>query len=626
MARYSPTPAPRAVNTGLRLGFMLALVLLALGAPITWRLYLFGRLAAAGIASHDPAGQEPPSQGWGGHKLLERYELQSRAARQLHRYRGPIVDREGRLMASTVPATVLYVHPDRIPERCYEGGELGSTARLAPRLAALVGRANDEGFVARLGVALAKRAKYVRLGQTTDPEVVERFTRLRAAHRGCLKEAMGSSHGWGRVNPFGDLASGVLGFTNRTGGAEGLEKWMDLNVATLVGGEGVAGTSRVWLGGLRNNRGNVMIPLGDLPSLGWPETPGIVLGMDSTIQALVERELCAAVRSSRAKDGGWALVMDVRTGDLLAMAELGRGCRRARRKPSRFTVETFEPGSVMKTFVVSAALDEGIVGLDTKVDCEGGRFRIGRKTIRDHHGYDELSVEEVLEVSSNIGAAKLAFMLGQDRLVTYLRRFGFLHKTGCIGCIAEPRGYTSSPLDRTWPQLTLANVGFGQGIGVSAIQLVSAMAAVARGGSWIQPRLVKGVLDTKTWEIRELRPEVTRVIRESTAAAVTAALLKVVEGKHGTARRAKVPGIRVAGKTGTAEQFDPRLKRYEDVVASFLGFAPADDPEIVVLVSISHPALDEDERYGGLLAAPVFSKIVARVVPMLRAEPRGGAR
>jgi cell division protein FtsI/penicillin-binding protein 2 len=291
-------------------------------------------------------------------------------------------------------------------------------------------------------------------------------------------------------------------------------------------------------------------------------------------------------------------------------------------------IDMFEPGSIFKIVVSSAALNEGLINTETLINCEGGRFAYGGKVLRDHHGYGMIPVHDILMHSSNIGSAKLALMEGEQTFYEYIKRFGFGEHTG-IELPGEISGLVPPPA--RWDKLSITRMPMGQAVAVTPLQAVMAMSVIANGGKLMAPKLVKSLSDSSGKVIQNFQPSVVRqVINPETAAIVRNALVDVVSPR-GTAVLASVPGFRVAGKTGTAQiakpgggYYDRSENRY---LASFLGFMPADDPAFVCLVMVKYPKVGPELYYGGLVAAPIFSRIAERAAryldlqPVLRAEP-----
>ena len=353
----------------------------------------------------------------------------------------------------------------------------------------------------------------------------------------------------------------------------------------------------------------------------------ITLTLDRNVQFVSERALADAVEKNKAK-AGVAVVIEVRTGQILALANVpsydpnkpGNAIRLGAR--NRAISDAYEIGSVMKVFTIAAALDAGAVSPTTVFDVEGGRFRNGRKMIRDSYRDNLLTVGGIMKRSSNIGAFKIARRLGSEKLHDALKRFGFGAKTG-VELPGERAGFLR-PSSR-WGQTSLASVSYGYDLTVTPLQVTAALAAVGNGGVYYEPRIVAAVRDPSGRVVYQRKPEPRRVISATTAAALLPMLASVFEKgrKGGTARSLDVPGYRAGGKSGTAEKVDPKTRGYshELHISSFGGLAPIDDPRIAVMVMIDEPA---DEHYGARVAGPAFAHIVSDTLRYLGVPAKPG--
>ncbi|MCX7944036.1 MAG: transpeptidase family protein [Deltaproteobacteria bacterium] len=422
-----------------------------------------------------------------------------------------------------------------------------------------------------------------------------------------------------RVYPQRHLASHVIGFTNiDQEGAGGVE---------LQFNESLKGEYQ-YISGIKDALGNE-IYIGENVQAKMAEGNRVILTIDANIQYIVETELEQAVKKYNAT-AGYAVVINPKTGDVLAMANYpffdGNDYNKylPNVRVNNTISSPFEPGSVMKVFTVAAALEENIVNKDTTFDCQNGEMKIGSRTIGDAHPHGILSVEDIIKFSSNIGVAKIGLKLGGDRLLAYLKRFGFGLPTG-ISLPAESRGIL--PNFQKWPDITVATVSFGQTVAATPLQVAVAFATIANKGIYISPRIVMSIVDSRTnLTIKEFQPHRReRVISAKTAIKLIEMMRRVVE-PGGTGTRASVEGFSVAGKTGTAQKVDSVTKGYSDKrIGTFVGFVPAEDAELVILVSIDEP---QQEVYGGIVAAPAFSAIATKVLKYLGvfSSPYNGAR
>ncbi len=348
----------------------------------------------------------------------------------------------------------------------------------------------------------------------------------------------------------------------------------------------------------------------------------VTLTLDKNIQYIAEKELAAAVESSRAK-GGIALVMEPQTGRVLAIANYPSFNPNSYFKyppallRNKCISDSFEPGSTFKVFLIAAALEEKVVTPGDGFNCEGGSYSIGGRTIHDTHHYGRLSVADVLKYSSNIGAAKIGGRLGQERLHSYLRNFGFGARSG-IDLPGEASGYLR---DRSqWFAVDLATISFGQGVTASAMQLAAAFSAVANGGTLMKPFLVERISDENGNILQQFSPQARQRVISLETARTVARMMEGVTTEGGTGMNAALEGYRVSGKTGTAQKVDPITRGYsvDKRTASFIGFIPADDPRLTILVVIDEP---KTSPYGGVVAAPAFKAIAQQSLCYLNVSP-----
>jgi cell division protein FtsI/penicillin-binding protein 2 len=407
------------------------------------------------------------------------------------------------------------------------------------------------------------------------------------------------------VYPHGPLAAHVVGFATVDGdGVEGIELAYD---------EALDGEPTVYLvvQDARDGR------LRELVRAPQKRPVDVVLTLDAVLQYVVERELEAAMAATGSR-AALGILLDPRTGDVLALANrpspdlnaFGRADDRARL--NRAVVAMFEPGSTFKIVPIAAALDRGRIDVDRPIWCENGVFRSGRRVIHDVSRHGLLTPEEILEKSSNIGMVKIANTLSPTELHDAIAAFGFGHRTG-IELPGESAG-SLQPTDR-WSGFTHASLSFGQEVGVTGLQLASAFGALANDGLRVPPRIVVGTRDADGKLLPAPRPEPVRAVSARTARLVGRMLENVVE--NGTGRRARVPGYRVAGKSGTAQKALPEGGySAHDYVASFVAYAPVRAPRVVCLVVLDSPR--GAEHQGGQVAAPVVGRILADALPHLR--------
>jgi cell division protein FtsI (penicillin-binding protein 3) len=526
------------------------------------------------------------------HLQVDRHEeYRRRADRQQQRVvevkppRGTIFDRRGRELAVSVEVDSAYAVPREVedPE---------ATARV---LARIVG-----GDAQRLARLLGSRREFVWVGRKLDRPVAAEIRRLDLPGIDFLPESK-------RYYPMRELAAHVLGFVGTDDvGLGGAEAAYD----DLVSGRAVRRTV------LRDARRGTLL----YPHLAFSEAePGsdLHLTIDASIQHIVERELVRTIERYRAR-GGMVVVLDPRTGAVLAMAS------RPTFDPNRFNAvppsrwrnraisDSYEPGSTFKMVTAAAALEANVLDPSDTLDCERGGITLAGIRIRDHKPFDKLTLEEVIAKSSNVGAIKTGLLAGRERLYRQIVAFGFGRPTG-IDLPGEAAGLLY-PL-RGWQYLTPAYVSFGQGVGVTPLQLTAAFAAVANGGTLVRPHVVRAV--GRGADVEELPRSEAR--GRALSAATARSLERVLEAviTDGTGKRAAIPGYRVAGKTGTAQKAIPG-RGYSAHIANFVGFAPARDPAVVCLVAIDEPTTAIG---GGVVAAPAFAAIVAQVLVYLGVRP-----
>jgi cell division protein FtsI (penicillin-binding protein 3) len=532
-------------------------------------------------------------------QIIQHEEMIKRADKQHQRIvaltpaRGAILDRNGTPMAVSVEMDSCYAEPQHIQDI------EGTAAVLAP----LFGTSQSE-----ITKKLSTSKHFTWLERRMTPEIALRVKNMKLRGIGFVKENK-------RFYPNIEIASHVLGFTGRDpNGLEGIELKYD---STILGNTGFLVTERDNLGRDISVKNTVI--KNTLPG------KNVILTLDKNIQYITEKELAKAVTESGAKNG-MALVMESDSGRILALANFPSYNPNAYAKYSqaqvrnRIVADSFEPGSTFKVFLIAAALEEKIVKAADSFNCENGSYKIADRTIHDTHSYGRLSVADILKYSSNIGAAKIGLKLGDERLFRYLKNFGFGERTG-IDLPGESPGNLRDK--HRWYGVDLANISFGQGVSASAIQLASAISAVANGGNLMKPYIVERILDDSGQEVQKFEPQtVHRVISQDTAQQMTR-MMEAVTASGGTGTNAAVDGFRVAGKTGTAQKADPVTHSYgAKRTASFVGFIPADKPRLTILVVVDEP---KTSQYGGVVAAPAFRAIAQNTLAYLKVVPQGEA-
>ena len=522
-------------------------------------------------------------------QLYRHSEYLSRALRQQQRSfeitpeRGAIYDRNGKPLAMSVQVDSAFAVPSEIADE-----------NLAARLLSGVVNKPQEEIEARF----QSSRSFVWIARKLPPEKADAITKLNLKGIYLQKENQ-------RFYPKRDLAAHVLGFVDvDEKGLSGIERELDSQIRgkserIVV----MADAKQRWFDGgeAKRERG-----------------ANVVLTLDEKIQYIAERELAAAIAKTHSL-AGTVIVMNPNTGEILALANWPKfNPNKAGDAPSenwmnRAVSAIYEPGSTFKLITLAAALDQGITRPDEVFDCENGAVYISGHRIRDHKPFGLLTVSDILAKSSDVGAIKIALRLGAPRFYDYVRAFGFGSLTG-VELPYESRGRVE-PLD--WKPVSTAAISMGQEVGVTPIQLVSAVSAIANGGLLYKPRIIaelrrgeKVAPEGNTFATTEPK----RVIRPESAAT----LRQLMEGVvlHGTGPAAHLDGWTSAGKTGTGQKIDPSTGRYSPTqfFASFTGFAPINSPAVTILVSLDSPVgLHE----GGQVAAPVFKRIAEQVLPYL---------
>ncbi len=522
-------------------------------------------------------------------------EKQHTQALQLQPDRGIIFDRNGDKLAATIMADSVCADPSKIDNP----GDVART--LASVLSA------DRALIQK---KLSGAKNFCWIARRIAPEQADRVQELGIEGIFIIKEPK-------RFYPSGELAGHLIGFVGvDANGLEGLELKYDQQLKSNP-------EKLFWT---RDAKGKKLYPRVEKPEAVQKENYNLVLTIDSRIQHLVESNLKAAVKAKGAK-GGFAIVMDPRTGEILALAnEMGfdpntfSTVNPAMGKNKAIT-DCFDPGSTFKPFLAAAALEEGVVKETDRFNCENGNYAVADRVIheaqRKRHG--TLTFREILKYSSNIGSVKVAEKLGKEKFHRYIRYFGFGAKTG-IDLPGEVSGLLR-PVEN-WTRVDAATIAFGQGISVTAIQLITALSAIANQGVLMKPFVVRGLMDRKGKLIQAYHPTVVRrVVSPETAKRLTAILTDVVGAPDGTGKHARIVNIAVAGKTGTSQKFDFARHVYssERVKTSFMGFFPAEDPQVAILVILDEPQRD---KWGGVAAAPVFKEIGEQLLTRFKTNIR----
>lgn len=536
---------------------------------------------------------------------VAKHDYYARLAAEMHTYkeilhakRGVILDCNGELLAANLPVSNVIAD--------------GSHVKDPDKLAAVA--------APFLGMDSAKLAQMLRTGRKYVP-IKNELAEEKAVQLGKVLEDQ-KIHGLFfepdniRIYPNGPMLGHVIGFTDRTReGVMGVERTMD---KYLNGQDGYRY--------IEHDRTGREIVLYRGQERAAQDGMKVRLTIDMGLQNIVESEIDAAYKQFK-PESVTCIMVRPSTGEVLAMAN--RPCFdpndlndvTADQTRNRAITDIVEPGSTFKIVASSGAVNEKLVTPSTIIYCEDGHFAYGNKILHDHKPYGDMTVHDILMKSSNIGAAKLALMMGNDRFYEYERNFGFGQRTG-----VELPGEVNGLLPPTWKwdKLTITRMAMGQSVAVTPMQMIMGMSVIANGGRLMKPFIVKSIEDPDQdgKVIVQNQPTVLHeVIPKSVADYINSGLMAVVS-PQGTAVLAKVPGFECAGKTGTAEKINPHGGYLEGkYVDSFVGYMPAEKPEFVCLVMINDPKVTAEMNYGGMVAAPVFSRIGDRAARYLDLTP-----
>jgi cell division protein FtsI (penicillin-binding protein 3) len=427
-------------------------------------------------------------------------------------------------------------------------------------------------------------------------------------------------HDASRTYPNGSMLCHVIGFTDfEHHGIQGVEASMD---EYLRGQDGFRYVER-------NRAGQEIVPYRGqerAPRNGYQ----IHLTVDLGLQNIVENEIDAAMKEYTPQKAT-IILMRPKTGEILAMANRPnfdlnlRSEAKPEEMKNRAIIDMMEPGSTFKIVAVAASLNEHTLQPDSTIFCENGLWNFGGAALHDHRSFGYLSVRDILIKSSNIGAAKLALSVGEEKFYEYIRRFGFGERTG-IELPGEINGVIRPP--RLWSKISITRIPMGHEVGVTPLQMTVAMATIANGGKLIMPRIVKSITAGDDKVISSLSPVVLRQVISPETARQIGEVLRGVVSDRGTAAAAAVPGFTIAGKTGTAQKV-ARNGGYEQgkYVVSFIGYLPAEHPELVGLVVLDDAHTSKPElNYGGLVAGPIFSRVAEKAARYLDLEPHEEVR
>ncbi|MCB1754299.1 MAG: penicillin-binding protein 2 [Gammaproteobacteria bacterium] len=517
--------------------------------------------------------------------LREQGQARQNRVIEIPAHRGAIVDRNGAPLAVSTPIDTVWAVPEEMEAGRQSWGQLADILDYEP-----------QAFAERIDAAKERGREFLYLRRQVQPDVSEQVSILDVPGVSKMRE-------YARYYPARDAFSHVVGFTNVDGkGVEGLELSYDSN----------------WLNGEPGKRRVVRdLAKREIESLEVirQASPGkdLQLSLDRRLQYQAHIALDEAVRSNKAASGS-LVVMDVKTGEILAMTNApaynpnnANERTDSARKRNRAVIDQFEPGSTMKPFTIAAALESGKFKPDDIVYTSPGYYKLGRYEIRDSKDYGWLDLRGIIKKSSNVGVTKVAQQLDPEQMWSVYDRFGFGRPPG-----SEFPGEVAGMLNHSslWHAVEQTTLSYGYGLAVSVMQLTRAYAAIANGGVMPQVSFIK----------REDagRDRGVRVISKETASRV-ANMLESVVSSEGTGARAKVPGYRVAGKTGTSYKSHSGGYDEESYISLFAGFAPVSNPRLAMVVVLHDPSAGE--HYGGQVAAPVFAKVMGDALRIFGVKP-----
>lgn len=523
--------------------------------------------------------------------LANRARLQQQNSIETAPERGELLDRQERQLARSIQTVSLFLDPDGI--------DIATLDRNAEQLAQSL-KLKQADLAKQFREAHAKKRRFIWIARRLDADHANQIVALNLPGVQARLEPK-------RYYPNGPLASHILGYVGLDGqGLGGVEQFYNTKIAGEPG--------RLFVE--RDASGK------PYESYEIAAKPGqtVVLTIDQSIQYQAEQVLQAAVHRARAKSGT-VIVLDPRSGEVLALANAptfdpNRVADTKAETRSNWALQNiYEPGSTFKIVAFSAALEQKLARVDERIDCQMGAITVAGRVIRDHTAFGSLTIPEALAKSSNVAAIKLGLRAGDKTMYDYIKRFGFGARTGI-----ELPGETSGLLRKVerWHPSSIGSIAIGQEIGVTPVQMAAAFGALANDGVRIAPHLIREVRNAEGATVYRAQPEQRRVINSETAIALRGMLEDVTI--RGTAKQAQLDGYSAAGKTGTAQKIDPKTRSYSKTkhVASFVGFAPVSNPQVVIVVVIDEPA---GAYHGGDVAAPIFREVAELILPTLGVMP-----
>jgi len=563
--RFIPKPEPDKSRGRV---FMLALVL------IGWMLVIGVRLVHLQVTQHDD--------------LANRARRQQQGAIETSPIRGQVLDRQGRELARSVDTKSFYADPGEVKD-------VDATARSIATITGL----DRKTLAERFRDAQDSNKKFIWIARRIDEKTAAKLDALNLEGVYYRKEPK-------RYYPNDTLAAHILGFV----GADEI---------------GLGGVEQFYNDRIRGESGKVFVERDAshraFESYEVQPHPGqtVVLTIDQTIQYRAEQSLSAAVQRAHAKSGT-VVVMDPRNGEILALANApafnpNETARDTEERRNGALQSIYEPGSTFKVVAFSAAIEKGLVRPEDRIDCQMGQITVAGRLIHDHKPFGLMTVADALAQSSNVGAIKLGLLVGNESMYDYIKRLGFGARTG-VDLPGESPGMLNK-LSR-WTPSSIGSIAMGQEVGVTPLQMATAYSVLANGGLLVKPHLVRELRSPDGAVLFQATPDTRRALKSET----TTALRGMLEGVtlRGTARKAQLNGYTAAGKTGTAQKIDPSTHAYSATkyIGSFVGFAPVQNPALVIVVVIDEP---QGAYHGGDVAAPIFREIAEQILPDLAVAP-----
>jgi len=542
-----------------------------------WMFAVSARLVYLQVSQHDG--------------LVNRARQQQQNALETIAQRGDLLDRQQRELARSIQTVSLFVDPDGL-----QSGDLLCTAS---GLAKALGE-KESDLLKELTDAQNEKRRFIWMARRLDAEQAAPILSLNLPGLNSILEPK-------RYYPNGSLAAHALGFV-------GLD------------GQGLGGVEQAYNAKINGEPGRLFL---EKDATGKPyesfeiaakQGETVVLTIDQAIQYQTERALQSAVERTHAKSGS-VIVLDPRSGEILALANAPSfdpnnvSASPADNRRNWALQNIYEPGSTFKIVAFSAAIEKKLAKPEDKIDCQMGAITVAGRVIHDHKRFGTLTLAEALAKSSNIAAIKLGLRVGNESMYDFMTRFGFGSKTGI-----ELPGETSGLLRKVanWQPSSIGSIAMGQEVGVTPVQMAAAFGALANDGMRIAPHLVREIRNSSGQIVYTANPEQRRVVSAETAIALRGMLEGVT--LNGTAKKAQLDGYSAAGKTGTAQKIDPKTRTYSRTkfIGSFVGFAPVNNPQVVVIVVIDEPT---GAYHGGDVAAPVFREIAEQILPGMGVMP-----